>query len=71
MKITDIEIHICRHSSVMGEDQLKGKKSELEFLVIRLMTDEGIEGHSFGFAGRGAKMAGQIAATSSKAVAVG
>ncbi len=66
MKITDIQIHICQHSSTMGEDQLKGKKSELEYLVIRIMTDENIEGQSFGFAGRGAKMAGQIAATSVK-----
>ena len=66
MKITDIKIHICQHSSMMGGEQLKGKKSELEFLVIRLVTDEHIEGHSFGFAGRGAKMAGQIAATTVK-----
>ena len=49
-----------------AQDQLKGEKSELEFLVIRIVTDENIEGHSFGFAGRGAKMAGQIAATSVK-----
>ena len=66
MKISDIKIHICQHSSMMGEDQLKGKKSDLEYLVIRILTDENIEGHSFGFAGRGAKMAGQIAATSIK-----
>lgn len=66
MKIVDIHIHVCQHSSMMEANQLKGKKSELEFLVIRIVTDEKIEGHSFGFAGRGAKMAGQIAATSVK-----
>ena len=46
MKISDIEIRICRHNSTMGEDQLKGKKSDLEYLVIQLLTDEGIAGHS-------------------------
>jgi L-alanine-DL-glutamate epimerase-like enolase superfamily enzyme len=66
MKITDIQIHVCQHESSMGEDQLKGKKSNLEFLVIRMMTDEGIEGQSFGFAGRGARMAGEIAAATMK-----
>ena len=30
-------------------------------LVITMKTDEGIEGCSFGFAGRGAEMAGEIA----------
>jgi len=64
MKITDIQIHVCEHTSVIEDDQFRsGQKSELEFLVVRLITDEGIEGHSFGFAGRGARMAGQIAAT--------
>jgi L-alanine-DL-glutamate epimerase-like enolase superfamily enzyme len=66
MKITDIQIHVCQHESSMGEDQLKGKKSNLEFLVIRMLTDEGIEGQSFGFAGRGARMAGEIAAATIK-----
>ena len=38
-----------------------GKKSELEFLVITFHTDEGISTSTFGFAGRGAAMAGEIA----------
>ncbi len=71
MEITDVQIHICQHQSKMTQDQLKGDKSELEFLVMRLKTNEGIEGHSFGFAGRGAKMAGQIAATTIKPFLMG
>ena len=66
MRITDIHIHVCQHTSAIGAGQMKGDKSELEFLAIRVVTDEGIEGHSFGFAGRGAQMAGQIAATAVK-----
>ena len=38
-----------------------GKKSELEFLVITFHTDEGLSTSTFGFAGRGAAMAGEIA----------
>lgn len=66
MRITDIHIHVCQHTSAIGEGQMKGEKSDLEFLAIRVETDEGIEGHSFGFAGRGAQMAGQIAASAVK-----
>lgn len=64
MEITDVQIHVCQHTSAIEDEQFRGgRKSELEFLVVRLFTDEGIEGNSFGFAGRGAQMAGQIAAT--------
>ena len=38
-----------------------GNKSDLEFLVISFNTDEGLTSSSFGFAGRGAEMAGEIA----------
>ncbi len=37
-----------------------GKKSDLEFLVITFETDEGLSASTFGFAGRGAAMAGEI-----------
>ena len=37
------------------------KKSDLEFLVITFHTDEGLSSSTFGFAGRGAEMAGEIA----------
>jgi L-alanine-DL-glutamate epimerase-like enolase superfamily enzyme len=43
-----------------------GGKSTFDFLVISMKTDAGIEGHSFGFAGRGAEMAGAIAASAVK-----
>ena len=37
------------------------KKSNLEFLVITFETDEDLSASTFGFAGRGAEMAGEIA----------
>ena len=63
MKITDIEIRACRHNDpVMKDSEMRdGKKSELEFLVITFHTDEGLSTSTFGFAGRGAAMAGEIA----------
>ena len=63
MKIADIEIRACRHNDpVMKDSEMRdGKKSELEFLVITFHTDEGLSTSTFGFAGRGAAMAGEIA----------
>jgi len=63
MKIKDIEIRMCRHKeSVMKDSEMRdGKKSDLEFLVITFHTDEGLSSSTFGFAGRGAEMAGEIA----------
>jgi L-alanine-DL-glutamate epimerase-like enolase superfamily enzyme len=43
-----------------------GGKSNFDFLVISIKTDSGITGHSFGFAGRGAEMAGAIASSALK-----
>ena len=65
MKITDIEIRLCQHDNEASSRATlnTGGHSALEFLVITLHTDEGISGHSFGFAGKGAKMAGHAAAT--------
>tara|TARA_Y100001980_G_C14556826_1_gene350837 strand:- start:5031 stop:6137 length:1107 start_codon:yes stop_codon:yes gene_type:complete len=64
MKITDIEIRLCKHATpAMKDSEMRdGVKSDLEFLVISMKTDEGIQAETFGFAGRGAKIAGQIAA---------
>ncbi len=64
MKITDIEIRLCKHSApTMKDSEMRdGIRSDLEFLVITMKTDEGIQAETFGFAGRGAKMAGQVAA---------
>ena len=63
MKITDVKIRLCRHkNSVMKDSEMRdGKKSDLEFLVITFETDEGLSASTFGFAGRGAEMAGGIA----------
>ena len=63
MKIKEIEIRMCRHKEpVMKDSEMRdGKKSDLEFLVITFHTDEGLSSSTFGFAGRGAEMAGEIA----------
>ena len=63
MKISNIEIRMCRHKeSAMKDSEMRdGKKSDLEFLVITFDTDEGLSSSTFGFAGRGAAMAGEIA----------
>ena len=64
MKITDIEIRLCKHATpAMKDSEMRdGIRSDLEFLVISMKTDAGIQADTFGFAGRGAKIAGQIAA---------
>lgn len=64
MKIKNIDIRLCRHESpkMKPEEMRDGRPSSLEFLVITMGTDEGLVGQTFGFAGRGAAMAGQIAA---------
>ena len=49
-----------------GADMRAGGKSTFDFLVITMKTDAGIEGRSMGFAGRGAEMAGTIAAAALK-----
>ena len=65
MKIKEIEIRMCRHeqASMKDSEMRDGKKSDLEFLVITFQTDEGLSASTFGFAGRGAAMAGEIANT--------
>ncbi len=67
-KISDIEVRICRGggATVNSYGMRSGGASEFEFLVITMRTDDGIEGHSFGFAGRGAAMAGAVAAETLK-----
>lgn len=68
MEITDIEIRLCRHQAPpMSDAEMRdGRKSELEFLVVRMVTDEGLVADTFGFAGRSAKPAGYSAATALK-----
>ncbi len=68
MKITSIEIRVCKNAPAETADSgmRVGGKSAFDFLVVTMKTDEGIEGTSFGFAGRGAEMAGAIAASALK-----
>lgn len=68
MRISSIEIRVCRNDreSMADSEMRAGGKSTFDFLVITLKTDEGVEGTSFGFAGRGAEMAGEIASAALK-----
>ena len=68
MKITDIEIRLCRHPApAMPQAEMRGgTRSDLEFLVITAKTNEGLQAETFGFAGHGARMAGHIAADALK-----
>ena len=68
MKISSIDVRVCRNKrEAMTDSEMRvGGKSTFDFLVISMKTDEGVEGHSFAFAGRGAEMAGQIATTALK-----
>lgn len=64
MIIKSIDIRVCRNTrEAMGDSEMRtGGKSTFDFIVVSMKTDDGIEGHSLGFAGRGAEMAGAIAA---------
>lgn len=68
MKIESIEIRVCRNTQeAMADSEMRaGGKSTFDFLVATMKTDAGIDGHSFGFAGRGAEMAGAVAASTLK-----
>lgn len=68
MRIAALEIRLCRRpDSPMGDAELRdGRRSDLEFLVVTARTDDGLSASTFGFAGRGAKAAGEIAAASLK-----
>ena len=68
MKITDIEIRVCKHQeSVMAKGEMRDvQSSDLQFIMVKLSTDAGIDGISMGFAGMGAEMAGAFAADSLK-----
>lgn len=68
MTISSIEIRVCRNTRpAMRDSEMRaGGKSTFDFIFITMKTDEGLEGHSFGFAGRGAEMAGHVAASALK-----
>jgi len=66
--IRSVEVRVCRNprkTTSQGE-MGAGGNSNFEFLIVSMKTDSGIEGHSLGFAGRGADMAGTIAASALK-----
>jgi L-alanine-DL-glutamate epimerase-like enolase superfamily enzyme len=63
--ISNIEVRMCQNPrAAMSDAEMRaGGKSTFDFLVVTMQTDSGLEGRSMGFAGRGAEMAGVIAAT--------
>ena len=65
MKIDEIEIRQCRRSAEgMRDSEMRdGNRSNLEYLVITARTDDGRSASTFGFAGRGAKLAAAAAET--------
>lgn len=68
MRIAEIEIRLCRRPGPpMSDAELRdGRRSDLEFLVVTMTTDEGLKASTFGYAGRGARAAGEVAAASLK-----
>jgi len=65
MKISKIEIRLCsqKEALIKNFEMYDHEKSDLEFLVITFKTDEGLSTSTFGFAGKGASMAGEVANT--------
>jgi len=63
--ISSVEVRVCRNprETTSQGGMRAGGNSNFEFLIVSMKTDSGIEGHSLGFAGRGADMAGAIAAS--------
>jgi len=68
VKISSIEVRVCKNNRLAMEDSEMrvGGRSSFDFLVVTVKTNEGVESTSFGFAGRGAEMAGQIAISALK-----
>ena len=74
MLITNLEVRCCRaDANSLGSDSMRagGANGALEFLVLTLTTDAGISASSFGFAGRTARGAGEMAAASLRPLLVG
>jgi L-alanine-DL-glutamate epimerase-like enolase superfamily enzyme len=63
MVIDNIEIRLCRNRGEgWAESEMRvGGRTNVDFLVITMRTDAGMEASSFGFAARGAEMSGYIA----------
>jgi L-alanine-DL-glutamate epimerase-like enolase superfamily enzyme len=74
MRITALEVRCCRaDANSLDPKSMRagGANGALEFLVLTLKTDAGIETSSFGFAGRTARGAGEMAAASLRPLLVG
>jgi L-alanine-DL-glutamate epimerase-like enolase superfamily enzyme len=74
MIITELEIRCCRHSvEALSADSMRSADHQrgLEFLVVTLRTDAGLEASSFGFAGRSARGSGELAAAAMRPFLVG
>lgn len=61
MKITDIEIRACRKESDKESALRHDARVSLDYLAIRVATDEGITAEMFGFAGRNSKATAEMA----------
>lgn len=68
MRISEIEVRACRSStSEFAASEMRfATIKEVEFLVISMRTDDGLEASSFGFAATSARAAGRIAADALK-----
>lgn len=64
MRISDIEIRACRsNTAALGASSMRFSTiRELEFLVLTMRTDDGLEASTFGFAASSARGAARIAA---------
>lgn len=64
MKITDIEIRACcsKEHAMQASEMRHGTIKALNFLVVTMKTDDGLEASTFGFASATARGAAQIAA---------
>ena len=74
MLITNLEVRCCRaDANSLRTESMRpgGANGALEFLVLTLTTDAGISASSFGFAGRTARGAGEMAAASLRPLLVG
>ncbi|MEX1020683.1 MAG: enolase C-terminal domain-like protein [Litorilinea sp.] len=74
MRISELEIRCCQHTvEALREDAMRSADHQqgLEFLVVTLRTDGGLEASSFGFAGRSARGSGELAAAAMRPFLVG
>ena len=74
MIITDLEIRCCRHTvDALDTNAMRSADhgQSLEFLVVTLTTDSGLRASSFGFAGRSARGAGELAAAGMRPFLIG